>query len=231
MLDNFYVRENASNTAAVECIILDAMGVIYQAADDVAELLIPFLRSKGCELSDEEIKNLYTECSLGAFSSQQFWKNTRIPYEASLDEEYIGHHRLTHGVLDFLIKAKENKVKVVCLSNDVSEWSLLLRKKWGLEKYISDWFISGDLSARKPNKTIYLQMMKSLKLPPERCLFLDDRIKNIQAAKDLGFRVMLFGDLVELTDDQLLDYHAVPNFQEVLKCMEYLIRYTNNKKS
>ena len=36
-------------------LVLDAMGVMYQPADDVADLLIPFVRAKGCERSDAEI--------------------------------------------------------------------------------------------------------------------------------------------------------------------------------
>ena len=39
-------------------LVLDAMGVMYHPADDVADLLIPFVRAKGCDRSDAEIARL-----------------------------------------------------------------------------------------------------------------------------------------------------------------------------
>ena len=44
-------RAAARNTI----LVLDAMGVTYQPADDVADLLIPFVRARGCDESDAEI--------------------------------------------------------------------------------------------------------------------------------------------------------------------------------
>jgi len=35
-------------------LVLDAMGVMYQPADDVADLLIPFVRAKGCDSHQTE---------------------------------------------------------------------------------------------------------------------------------------------------------------------------------
>lgn len=40
----------------MRCVVLDAMGVIYSAADDVAELLIPFVRASGGTVDAEGIK-------------------------------------------------------------------------------------------------------------------------------------------------------------------------------
>ena len=39
--------QRAPSGAMAEILVLDAMGVLYQAGDDVAELLVPFVRQRG----------------------------------------------------------------------------------------------------------------------------------------------------------------------------------------
>ena len=42
-------------SSGVKAVALDAMGVIFPVADDLRELLIPFIRSKGSATPDEAI--------------------------------------------------------------------------------------------------------------------------------------------------------------------------------
>jgi hypothetical protein len=62
---------------------IDAMGVLYEAADDVGELLVPYLRGLGCRLPPDEIERLYTRCSLGELSSTGFWASRTGPTTSS----------------------------------------------------------------------------------------------------------------------------------------------------
>ena len=59
----------------IRWLVLDAMGVIYRAGDDVTELLIPYLRGNGCQLTDAGIEALYLGVSLGQMTSLQFWQH------------------------------------------------------------------------------------------------------------------------------------------------------------
>jgi hypothetical protein len=49
----------------MKTLALDAMGVIYPAGDDVAELLCPFVREHGRVSDDNRIEALYREVNLG----------------------------------------------------------------------------------------------------------------------------------------------------------------------
>jgi hypothetical protein len=51
-------------------------------------------------------------------------------------------------------------VRLACLSNDVSEWSKLLRERFGLSEYITDWFISADIGVRKARSRSGLQALR-----------------------------------------------------------------------
>jgi hypothetical protein len=49
-----------------QILVLDAMGILHQAGDDVGELLMPFVAKHGhAGLSAEAIDLAYTEASLG----------------------------------------------------------------------------------------------------------------------------------------------------------------------
>ena len=46
-------------------VVLDAMGVIYRARDDVAELLVPFVERHGSRAGANDVAALYEQASLG----------------------------------------------------------------------------------------------------------------------------------------------------------------------
>lgn len=169
---------------------LDAMGVLYAAGDDVAELLIPFARRNGSVAGTQVIERAYLEASLGVIDAAAFWR--RIGLDARLEDEYLGGHRLTEGVREFLAAASSVFSRVCCISNDVPAWSAKLRRSFRIEGSISPWLISGDLGVRKPDRDIYRQAVARLGIPGHRIVFVDDRIKNLDAARQLGFRTILF---------------------------------------
>lgn len=169
------------------------MGVIYGAGDDVGELLIPFARERGCSLPDSVITQIYTKCSLGNFTSAELWKQLGVAGSSrNLDNEYLQRHTLTAGLIPFLASVQQRGIPVGCISNDVSEWSRQLRRSFKLENYFFHWTISGDVRIRKPDAGIYQNFLKSTDVDPEHCVFVDDRVKNLDSAARLGFRTVYF---------------------------------------
>lgn len=190
-LENRYdlVKEHAP----LQMVVLDAMGVIYASGDDVADLLIPFAREYGCQLSDADINSLYRQCSLGRYSSGVLWQLLGLKGDpAELDESYLQQHTLTPGLRSFLDTLRTWNIPIACLSNDVAEWSRRLRKIHALEGAIASWIISGEIGIRKPDPGIYQYCLSMLQLPAQACLFLDDRLPNLEAARSLGFRTAWF---------------------------------------
>jgi HAD superfamily hydrolase (TIGR01509 family) len=180
-----------SEPGAVDAVVFDAMGVLYASADDVADLLIPYLRSKGSVLDAHTLEHLYRDCSLGKMSSARFWEATGAL--GASDTEYCRAHRLTPGITPLLANLKDAGYRLACLSNDVSEWSTLLRDRFRLTNYITDWVISADIGIRKPDPQAYAVLCRQLGLPPHRVLFIDDRPANIAGAHDAGLQALRFG--------------------------------------
>lgn len=172
-------------------LVLDAMGVLYTAADDVAELLVPYLHGLGCPLAPDEIERLYTRCSLGGMSSTEFWAAAGVEGKAD-DAGYCAAHRLTPGIPRLLSVAAETGTPVACLTNDVARWSTLLRQRFGLDTLIDPWVVSGEVGARKPDPAIYRNLLDRLGVPAAEVILVDDRARNVDTALRLGMRAVHF---------------------------------------
>jgi putative hydrolase of the HAD superfamily len=172
-----------------QALVLDAMGVIYRHGDDVAELLIPYLRSIGCEIPSGTIENLYRLASLGRMSSRDFWDRCGVDGD---DEAYCQRHELMPGILEALDAARQSGLRVACFSNDVSEWSRVLRERFELHERIDIWVISGDIGFRKPDPAAYRKLIEAVDLEPRHIRYIDDRPANVQVGLDVGLSARLF---------------------------------------
>lgn len=200
----------------IKVIVLDAMGVIYKSGDDVGELLIPFIRKHGGSSDHQLIEEMYLKASLGEISSKQFWHNVDIDY--SLEDKYLQEHILVDGLEEFLAHFKAKVDVIACLSNDVSEWSYKLRKRFQLDKYIDNWYISGDLGHRKPASDIYSKMLDDLAVPPSSVVFVDDRKKNVDASIKLSIHGILFSN-----DNPLDNLLVCKDFKELTNYVSRII--------
>lgn len=175
-------------------VCLDAMGVIFESRDDVAELLVPFARSRGSQLSDREIEEQYRLCSLGRFTSADLWRVLDVSGDVkALDASHLRAHRLMPGLREFVERCTAQGLAVACVSNDVSEWARWLRIAHGLDGRIEPWIASGDVGVRKPDEAIYRELLDRTGVAAADCLYVDDRPANIDAALRLGFTTVVYG--------------------------------------
>ncbi len=175
----------------MKTLVLDAMGVIFAAADDVVELLCPFVHEQGGIADDGRVEALYNDASLGRLSARRFWEEVQV--DPTLEDDYLRRHRLSIGLREFLRDAESKVASIWCLSNDVSEWSRKLQALFDLPAHFSGFVISGDVGARKPDAAIYRELISQTGLPAENLIFVDDRSKNLDAAAALGFQTVQFG--------------------------------------
>ena len=83
----------------MKTLVLDAMGVIYQARDDVVELLCPFIHQHDGIADDREIEALYIEASLGHLSARQFWQEVQV--DPNLEDDYFAAIACRLGCMSF----------------------------------------------------------------------------------------------------------------------------------
>jgi FMN phosphatase YigB (HAD superfamily) len=179
-------------------LVLDAMGVIFKSADDVGELLIPFIAENSESIDEEVIQSAYLEASLGKINPDEFWN--RVDVASELEDEFLSRHSLNPCIKELLSLTEDNGISVWCLSNDVGRWSNKLRKNLGIEKFLNGSIISGDVGVRKPDKEIYEILIHSIGCKVEDVLFVDDREKNVIASHDAGIETVMFNPEIGFTD-------------------------------
>ena len=192
-------------------LVLDAIGVIYNSADDVAELLVPLVVKRGGIDDPEEISRLYTLASLGELAAGTFWNNVGLSQQ--LEDDYLAQHKLMDGLLDFLDTPLPGISSIWCLSNDIAEWSRKLRAMHGLEQRFAGFMISGEVGARKPSPTIYEKLLERLQRPSRSVVFVDDRERNLDAAMTLGCQTVLFDPRPQR--DRISKHVIVASFTEL----------------
>lgn len=99
------------------------------------------------------------------------------------------------GSVLILSKLKElNKVKLYALTNWSSETFPIARKRFDFLNDFRGIVVSGDEKTRKPYPKIYNILLDRYGLKAESCLFIDDSIDNVLAARNLGITAIHFTD-------------------------------------
>ena len=80
------------------------------------------------------------------------------------------------------------------LSNDVAEWSLRRRQHFNIEHYFQGWVVSGESGLYKPDPRIYQLLLDKLPCAAHEALFVDDSLRNLEAAAALGLQTAHFSD-------------------------------------
>ena len=99
-----------------------------------------------------------------------------------------------------LKKLKSSGLRIYGLSNWSWEKAEGLIKEYDFFKLFDGMVISGIEKVNKPDPRIYQILLDRYHLKAEECVFIDDNAANIQAADALGFNVIIFDDIHNVTD-------------------------------
>ncbi|PKA66131.1 hypothetical protein AXF42_Ash018421 [Apostasia shenzhenica] len=104
------------------------------------------------------------------------------------------------GIEELLHMLKENNYELHAFTN-YPVWYMMIEEKLKLSKYLSWTFCSCKIGKRKPAPDSYTEVLHRLGIEPTSCLFIDDRQKNVEAAKDAGMIGIHFRDADSLKQD------------------------------
>ncbi len=94
-----------------------------------------------------------------------------------------------------------NKVKLYALTNWSAETFPIAKQRFNFLKQFEGIVVSGEEKTRKPFAKIYEITLKRYGLSPEKCLFIDDSLANVIAAKSLNINALHFTNAVQLKSD------------------------------
>lgn len=196
-------------------VFFDVMGVVFVVGDDTNDLLVPYVREKNPRISIEKINEAYLEASLGHISSSEFWFLMGIKEHdySKIEREYLDSRLKLDTDIPIIFEELSLYFNIGLLSNDLSEWSSYLRRKYDLDKYLKCSIISGDVRCRKPKKEIYEIALEQVNCSAKDCFFIDDRLKNLYPAVELGMNIIKFNR--EDDFDSSLDFPQTKSISEI----------------
>lgn len=163
---------------------------------------------------------LFTKAGNGEISSDEFLSLLGYPNPVETMRDYLTNF-LTFDQ-EFLWFAKRNyrQYDFVLLSNDVKEWSKYLFELYGLQKYFKESIISGEIRMRKPENRIFAYTIKHLQCNPQKCVFVDNSVQNLNAAQEAGINAVLFN-----RDNEVYSGDIVSNFHELNSLLKNMTRF------
>lgn len=185
--------EGLGGFMAPRMVALDGMGVLYREGDDIARILVPFVREQGSDAPVDDIVARARLLSLGRITPGEFWPAVGVTGDPdALDDEYLARFALSPGVTRFLRSMRSQGVQVACVTNDCTAWANKLRVRHSLDGLIDPWVVSGAVGVRKPDAPIYEVLRRVTQLDPIEILIVDDKLDNLDAARSLGFSTAWF---------------------------------------
>jgi len=89
-----------------------------------------------------------------------------------------------------LLPALKKSFKLYALSNYGKIYFEMVRKKYDFFKLFDGMVISSHVGYLKPEKEIYLELIRRYGIAPEESLFIDDTPENVKTAREIGFRAV-----------------------------------------
>jgi putative hydrolase of the HAD superfamily len=128
-----------------------------------------------------------------------FIKSRTKPYKSSFQilEKLSG---LTVSLPAGTGKAEDKKYLLASINNESYELNLFRINHFKLNKYFTAFFSSSFLNMRKPEPLIYKTALNILHKNAPECLFIDDRIENIEEAVKQGFQTIHLTNVDDLKD-------------------------------
>ena len=198
------------NIKTIDTIIFDAGGVLFYINEFRNQIIKRVLSSIGYEekvidnalLSSKKFDSNYFDNNknICTWQDEKKWLNAKYSYIANIvdnDNTELAdqlkilafdtfQYKLFEDTISTLEKLKSN-YNLSVLSNATAslDWAF---DYLDIRKYFDKVIISSYEKCNKPNKDLYIIALNKLSKTPDQCIFIDDRIENIEAARDLGIK-------------------------------------------
>jgi putative hydrolase of the HAD superfamily len=149
------------------------------------------------ETSKKTFLENYNAFFSGKISEEIFWKHFAkgtglIQDPKILRTALLDFFDINNDVIDIYRQLRNNGLKMVLLSDQTKEWWPFLNDKFRIESYFDETIVSALVGINKPNPRIYIKAVEISKSEPEECLFIDDLEHNLEPARNMGMKTILF---------------------------------------
>jgi 2-haloacid dehalogenase len=108
------------------------------------------------------------------------------------------------GTVEIFRKLKESrKYKFYALTNWSSELFPIALREFDFLNWFDGIVVSGDEGIRKPEVAFFQILFDRYQVKPENAVFIDDNLRNVEAARNLGIQSIRFSSPEELEKELL----------------------------
>jgi putative hydrolase of the HAD superfamily len=181
----------------VTTIIFDWAGVFCSPGEPFSHPLLPKLTGLGVDQLGAETKDLQERYYRGQTSSEEFWRvviekfNLTTLTVEDLREAYLNSYTVYHEMLA-LAETLKKRFTTILLSNLTPEMMDDIITKHDVKRYFHHTIFSNEVGRVKPEPEIFTIALEKAGAKYQETLFIDDGTKNIEAARSLGMRTILF---------------------------------------
>ncbi len=137
----------------------------------------------------------------GLISGPEYWQNlarsvgksfNNQQIEALTEFDSVSWMQFDSVMWDWIGQLRAAGKRLAILSNMPRDLGETIKARTDRLRCFDQVTLSYEVRSAKPDPVIYEHCLEGLGTPPERTLFLDDRIANIHGAEILGIRAMQF---------------------------------------
>ncbi len=138
----------------------------------------------------------------GRITRQEFYQQLKNIYKfehsiADFEKVWCSVFTGLTPLVNYARELKENYNVYILSNTDEIHFPLIWKEFPELHFFEDNLMLSYELDSVKPQKKIYERALEKFDLNPDDCLFIDDKLENIEAAKQIGITGILFTNVEE----------------------------------
>lgn len=195
---------------SLRAVIFDYGQVLSKSAEPAARARLLEITGLPADVFDEHYWKYRLDYDRGTLNGRTYWQTisrdtalnlTPQQVDALIEQDILLWATVNPVMLDWLTRLQAAGFKTAILSNMGEDLLAHMRKNflWFDGFHQLTW--SCELDMVKPEAKIYEHTLQKLAVQPEEALFLDDKIENIEGAKRVGLKALLFRDPKKLEQD------------------------------
>lgn len=188
-------KQTITKKPQIKAIVFDLGGVIMSGG------YLPFLHHYCLKCltpqGKKKIDALEHAVNLGTITETKFYKEISKVFGVHLTpkqmhNEIVKKMQVNKKLVEFIPHIK--KAKVALFTNSIGHMAVDVLHKRGVpvRKTFDKLFVSSKIHYAKPDAKAYHYVVRHLKIKPEQAMMVDDRKENIDAAKKIGMKGIIF---------------------------------------
>jgi epoxide hydrolase-like predicted phosphatase len=192
----------------IRAIILDVGGVLLHEGDHTKR----FAWEARLGLAHGELTRIVLDsepaklAASGRVSEREVWRAVASKLELTdeqtweLQRDFWLSEQLDGEFIEFL-QNLHPKYKIGILSNAWSDARSFHNAKFHFDSWVDISIYSAEVKLAKPDPRIYQLMLSQLNLVADECVFVDDKLANVQAAEALGMQGVCYRESAQAIND------------------------------